>query len=164
MSAAFDPEARHLVPLQEREIDAVVAIEAQCYEFPWTRGNFLDSYRVGYEMHGLHLPGAGLVGYVVAMWGVEELHLLNITVSPAQQGRGHARWMLDVLRRMAVSKRAAQLWLEVRVSNERARRLYETCGFVKAGLRRGYYPAAEGRREDALVMSLRLPEVSHGLG
>jgi ribosomal-protein-alanine N-acetyltransferase len=48
------------------------------------------------------------------------------------------------------------LWLEVRASNERARRLYARRGFAEVGLRRGYYPAAQGRREDAVVMSLEV--------
>ena len=46
------------------------------------------------------------------------------------------------------------LWLEVRTANARARRLYERFGFREIGIRRGYYPAAQGRREDAVVMSL----------
>ena len=51
---------------------------------------------------------------------------------------------------------AQWLWLEVRASNERARRLYRRRGFAEAGLRRGYYPAPQGTREDAVVMSLKV--------
>ena len=72
--------------------------------------------------------------------------------------------MLEALREQAVALRAQRLWLEVRVSNERARRIYERFGFVNCGLRRHYYPARGTGREDAVVMSLALPEVLHGLG
>jgi ribosomal-protein-alanine N-acetyltransferase len=153
-----------MLPLREDDLDRVVAIEQATYDFPWTRGNFLDSLRAGYEMQGLITPQDGLVGYFIAMLGVEEMHLLNLSVAPAAQHRGHARHMLDELQALARAKRAAQLWLEVRVSNERARMLYERYGFHTIGLRRGYYPASGRKREDAVVMNLRIPELAHGLG
>lgn len=164
MSAVVQPAQRVLLPLREGDFDAVLAIEQASYDFPWTRGNFLDSMRANYEMQGLLTPEGGLVGYFVAMPGVDELHLLNLSVVPAAQHRGHARYMLDELRALARARRAAQLWLEVRISNERARALYERYGFRNTGLRRGYYPARGRRREDAVVMSLQIPEVVHALG
>ncbi len=164
MSALPRPASRTLLPLRDGDLDALMAIEQAVYEFPWTRGNFLDSLRAGYDMQGLLTPQDGLVGYFIAMQGVEELHLLNLSVAPAAQRRGHARHMLDALRALALERRAAQLWLEVRLSNERARLLYERYGFRNIGLRRGYYPARGRQREDAVVMSLQIPEVVHGLG
>ena len=121
------------------------------------------SKSAGYLLRALIADDA-LAGYFVAMQGVEEMHLLNITVAPELQGRGHGGWMLDALRVECVVRRLAQLWLEVRLSNERARRLYEHYGFRSVGLRRGYYPARGRTREDAVVMSLAIPEAIHGLG
>jgi ribosomal-protein-alanine N-acetyltransferase len=107
-----------------------------------------------------HLParadGRLLLGYLVAMVGVEEVHLLNITVAPAHQRHGWARFMLDALRLWSRGQRARALWLEVRQSNAPARRLYEHCGFAQVGVRKGYYPLGGLQREDAVVMSLRL--------
>jgi len=164
MSAVVRPAERELLPLREADLDEVMAIEQAAYDFPWTRGNFLDSLRAGYAMQVLLTPADGLAGYFIAMPGVDELHLLNLSVAPAAQHSGHARYMLDALRVLAREKRAAQLWLEVRISNERARALYERYGFRSVGLRRGYYPARGRQREDAVVMSLQIPEVVHGLG
>ena len=62
--------------------------------------------------------------------------------------------MLDALVQHCRAQSAATLWLEVRESNARAMALYERYGFRHTGLRRGYYPAAGGLREDARVMSL----------
>ncbi|MGA0612270.1 ribosomal protein S18-alanine N-acetyltransferase [Caldimonas sp. KR1-144] len=158
-----DLPERRFEPVDAERLDAVLAIEVQAYDFPWTRGNFLDSQRAGYLVRAA-MAGDTLVGYCVAMQGVDEMHLLNLTVAPAEQGRGHARWMLDALRAEAAARRLTQLWLEVRLSNERARRLYEQYGFRSVGLRRGYYPARARAREDAVVMSLAIPEAIHGLG
>lgn len=160
----------HLEPLTVADLDRVMAIEASAYSFPWTRGNFIDSMAAGYDSEMLvdRRDGA-LVGYYVAMPGVDELHLLNLTVAPAFQGRGHARTLLAAVQAQARARALGSLWLEVRVSNERALALYRDWGFVQNGVRRGYYPAAGGRREDAAVMMLHVTtthdeEPADGLG
>ena len=153
----------HLEPLDASNLDAVLRIEQRVYPHPWTHGNFLDALRSGYHMRVLLGGDAGgeknnetLLGYYVAMQGVDEAHLLNITVAPEHQGQGFARLMLDALDLWARGIPAQQLWLEVRAGNVRAIRLYETHGYQRQGLRKGYYPDGHGRREDAVVMRLKL--------
>ena len=153
MSAILRDE-RMLVPMTVAELDAVVAIESAAYPFPWTRGNFIDSIAAGYPARVLLGERHRSVGYFIAMQGVDEMHLLNLTVAPSHQGRGHGRFMLDQLVELCRERAARQLWLEVRESNTRARALYLRYGFKAIGVRRGYYPAPRGQREDAAVMSL----------
>lgn len=145
---------QRLEPMTMGELNTVAAIEAAAYDFPWTRGNFIDSLAAGYLARVMRETDDVVVGYFIAMKGVDEMHLLNLTVAPAAQRQGHARRMLDELVTMCRSMDAPQLWLEVRESNERARRLYTRYGFRHIGVRRGYYPALYGRREDADVMTL----------
>jgi len=97
-----------------------------------------------------------LLGYFVAMKGVDEVHLLNITVAPEFQRQGWARVLLDALAIWSRGQGAQWLWLEVRVSNQRALQIYESHGYRRVGQRKGYYPAHNGQREDAVVMSLAL--------
>ena len=104
------------------------------------------------------MAGRQILGYFVAMPGVQEAHLLNITVAPAFQRQGWAPLMLEALGGWARGQRAQWLWLEVRTSNERAQDVYLRHGFRRVGVRKAYYPAPGGRREDAIVMSLRLDE------
>jgi ribosomal-protein-alanine N-acetyltransferase len=168
MSAVLRDE-RLLLPMTVKQLDGVLAIEQAAYPFPWTRGNFIDSLASEYPSQVLHGAQGELLGYFVAMEGVDELHLLNITVSPSAQHQGHARFMLDELCALGRERRAHQLWLEVRESNERARAIYVRYGFQHIGLRRGYYPALRSThasgREDAIVMSLQLEEaLPHALG
>jgi ribosomal-protein-alanine N-acetyltransferase len=96
-----------------------------------------------------------VLGYFVAMKGVDEVHLLNITVAPACQGQGWGRVMLDALAIWARGLGAQWLWLEVRTSNARAQDVYLRYGYRRVGERKGYYPA-DGGREDAIVMSFKL--------
>ncbi len=100
MNARLQPDCRHR-PMTVQDLDAVLAIEQAAYAFPWTRGNFIDSLAAGYRCE-LRLDGQGLIaGYAVAMAAVDEIHLLNLSVAPPLQGRGHARALVAALLRLA---------------------------------------------------------------
>ncbi len=157
-----------LRPMTRADLDTVVAVEISAYGHPWTRGNFADSLASGYLCEALpdcaadsgeapsfagRAPSGAICAYFVAMPGVDELHLLNITVAPAAQGQGLGRALMQVVQARCCQLGLAQLLLEVRESNHRARSLYQRLGFAQVGVRRGYYPARLGR-EDAVVMRL----------
>ena len=154
MSAVLQPQAR-LEPLSQALLDAVLRVEHSAYSHPWTRGNFVDSMQAGYQLQAL-MGDDTLLGNFVAMEGVEEVHLLNITVAPEFQGQGWARLMLDALSLWSRGRGAHWLWLEVRASNVRAMQVYEAYGYRRVGERKNYYPDHHNRREDAVVMSLKL--------
>ncbi len=144
-------------PMSLMDLDQVMRIETTIYPFPWTRGNFNDSLRAGYDCWRFDNERGQMIGYAILMWSPDEVHLLNLSLDVPAQGRRlgeHClRWLADDLRRRG----ATALLLEVRPSNPRALRLYERVGMAQVGLRRGYYPYFDGRREDALVMRRTLP-------
>ena len=142
-------------PMREVDLDAVLALEQQAYSHPWQRRHFADCLASGYQAQ-LLLGGDTLLGYFVAMPGFEEVHLLNLAVAPSHQRQGWARVMLDALVLWARGQGLQWVWLEARASNTRAVQVYKAHGFRYVGLRRQYYPASHGQREDALVMSLKL--------
>jgi ribosomal-protein-alanine N-acetyltransferase len=160
MSAQLADAVSRLSRMRVADVAEVLSVERRVYEMPWTEGNFIDSLAAGYEAFVLrNVPAlrdsqTHLLGYFLAMKGVDEMHLLNLSVVPEQQGRGLARLMLDALCASCREQACPQLWLEVRVSNRRAREVYRRYGFVEMGLRRAYYPVLQGPREDALLMSL----------
>lgn len=155
MSAMLKPAEAFFEPMTEARLDAVEALERQAHAHPWQRRHFVDCLESGYQAQML-MAGDVLLGYFVAMKGFEEVHLLNITVSPEHQHQGWARVMLDALTLWARGQGAQWLWLEARTGNTRAIQVYKAHGFRTVGHRRQYYPAADGQREDALVMSLKL--------
>jgi [ribosomal protein S18]-alanine N-acetyltransferase len=140
--------------MREEDLDAVMAIESAVYTHPWSRGNFADSLRAGYDCRTLRF-GAELVGYFVVMAAAGEAHLLNLSVAAAHQRRGIGSGLLREAAAIALGRGARSLFLEVRPSNRGAQALYTRFGFRKVAVRRGYYPAHNGR-EDALVLSLAL--------
>jgi ribosomal-protein-alanine N-acetyltransferase len=148
-----------LARLTTVQLDAVMVIENAAYDVPWTRGNFVDSLASGYLATCLLNSRGALLGYCIAMPGHGELHLLNLTVAPEVQGRGHARVLLDALVVAGRQAGMTELWLEVRASNVRARDIYRRYGLVATGVRKAYYPTtALATREDAVVMNLCLGE------
>ena len=155
MSAVFKPFEAGFEPLTEARVDRILVVERQAYTHPWTRGNFLDSIRSGYQAQML-VAGDEVLGYFVAMKGVDEVHLLNLTVAPQSQGQGWGRVMLDALALWSRGQGAQWLWLEVRASNLRAQQIYAQHGYRRVGERKAYYPDDNGKREDAVVMSLKL--------
>ena len=146
--------------LTDADIPEVTAMERLACAHPlhaWTDDNYRSSLRAGYWARVRCDAATGrIVAVCVAMDGVDEVHLLNITVAPAFQRQGWAHVMLDALAVWARGQGAQWLWREVRASNERARRIYEVHGYRRVGERKRYYPAADGEREDAVVMSLLL--------
>lgn len=135
------------------DLDAVIAIEREVFLFPWTRGNFSDSINAGY--HCLVLDqGAQLFGYGVMTVGADEAHLLTLSIAIESQRKGWGERLLRHFIQIARDLHARSMFLDVRVSNVAAARLYERMGFRKVGRRRDYYPAMGGR-EDSLIMELR---------
>jgi len=141
-------------PMNERDLDAVAALEATLQTFPWSRGNFADSLIAGYSVWVLRL-GGDLIGFSVLMSVIDEAHLLTIGVCKRYQGQGYGARLLRHAMECARLGGASKLFLEVRPSNERAVELYRHFGFRQVGLRKGYYPAVIGR-EDALIFDKEL--------
>jgi ribosomal-protein-alanine N-acetyltransferase len=136
------------------DLAAVLAIEDVIYTHPWTHGNFADSITSGSHCWIMELGGE-LTGYAVTMTGAGETHLLNLSIALSWQRCGLGRELLRFVTARARELKSTKIFLEVRVSNIGARKLYLGAGFREIGLRRGYYPSHHGR-EDARVLELVL--------
>lgn len=151
-------------PLTKYDLPHVVAIEQDIYEFPWTAGNFADSMIAGYDCWLFEDEHGELRGYAIVMWIPDEVHLLNLSMARRWQGSGIGRAALAWLCADVRARGAQGMLLEVRPSNLPARTLYESTGFARIGVRRRYYPAAQGAREDAWVLFKRFDAGLDGNG
>jgi [ribosomal protein S18]-alanine N-acetyltransferase len=132
------------------DIPAVVAIERAAFSDPWSARSFRDAM----EQDAVYFAcarsdGGEALGYVVAWFAADEGEIANLAVAPDGWGQGVGRALLDAALDEAQRRRTAAMYLEVRETNDRARRLYRSCGFAEIGRRRRYY-----RRpvEDAIVL------------
>jgi len=147
-------DAAHLElrPMVVSDVDEVHALECSVFPHPWSRGNFMDSLASGYDAWVLREPAGALAGYFLLMYALDEAHLLDVAVAAPLHGRGLGRYLLDRIAARSRAQRMASILLEVRPSNTRALEVYRRYGYEEIGRRKGYYPAHEGRREDAIVM------------
>jgi ribosomal-protein-alanine N-acetyltransferase len=162
--ASLDACAPLVIPVQLREfresdLIEVVAIERRLFANPWPAASFRRFLNDTAALARVAIVEGTLVGYAFGWCVGEEAELGNLAVDPAWQRRSIAssllEWFLEACRRRGVQA----VFLDVRASNEPAKRLYQLHGFHEFGRRRFYYSKP---REDALIYRaiLKDPAVS----
>lgn len=149
-------------PARLVDVPAVVEIERAVFSDPWSAQSFREALgHPAVYFSCARRDDGELLGYVVAWFVADEGEIANLAVSRSAWGAGIGRALLDAALTEAASRGAAAVYLEVRESNDRARRLYQSSKFEEVGRRRGYY-----RRpvEDAIVLRRTLdgPDEAEG--
>ncbi|HEY7770881.1 ribosomal protein S18-alanine N-acetyltransferase [Longimicrobium sp.] len=147
----------HVRRCREGDIARVLEIEISSFTMPWKEDTFrgllkrTDSDFLVAEMDG------DVVGYAAAWTVLDQAELGNVAVAPEARGAGVGGALVDAVVDHVRDRGAAELFLEVRVSNEAAKSVYRQRGFTGVGRRRAYYSHPT---EDALVMRLRIQSFS----
>ncbi len=139
------------VPLSRDLIDEILAIENVTHSAPWSRRSFENELEHKYGVFQVALIEGKVVGYGGTWVLVDEAHVTNVVVREDHRGQGIGRKLMNEMLLKAREKGAVCATLEVRKSNEAALGLYEKMGFVRATVRKNYYP---DNQEDAVVMML----------
>lgn len=141
-----------VVPMRAEHIDALMPYEHEMFGTEaWTA----EGYRaeLADTQHRYYLAAvdanAGLLGWAGVRVVADAAEVLTVGVIPAARRGGIGERLLAMLLDEARRRGATEVFLEVRVDNEAAQRLYEKAGFVRVGMRRGYYA---GGSVDAVVM------------
>ena len=132
------------------DVEAIVAIEKAAFTDPWSESAFQEALSHPAVFFACaRRSDNDVAGYVVAWFAADEGEIANLAVAPSAWGSGVGRALLGAALDVASTRGASAVYLEVRDSNERARRLYRSSGFEEVGRRRRYY-----RRpvEDAIVL------------
>ena len=147
---ASDYETLSFAPLTPDAIPLLMQVEKEAYPEPWTYNMYMQEVYNGNSRFFLMFADGLLAGYGGFWLVMDEIHITRVTITPALRGRGLAVRLMDHLFETARACGARTAWLEVRESNLRAIRLYETLGFVQQGRRKAYY---QRTNEDAIVMT-----------
>lgn len=150
-----------LSPMQESDLNEVLALEQASFTEPWTRKMFLGELRgnafavnvvarAGEAGYGMGLAAGTLLGYIMFWVVFEELHLMNLAVRPDARRRGLGTALARHALAVGAARGARTALLEVRASNLAAIALYEGLGFARKNVRKGYY---DHPREDAVIMT-----------
>ena len=141
--------------MRTEDLPEVLEIEAKNYNFPWSEGIFNDCLKSFSYSCQVCTEEDKVVGYSIVSMAVGEAHIMNICVDPELQSQGVGSKLLENMIELA-RKKAETIFLEVRPSNKVAIALYEKRGFNEIGIRKGYYPAENGSKEDAVMLALEL--------
>jgi len=137
--------------MNEADIASVYEIEKMVFSKPWSEKSFLDSLLDDKNIYLVVKEGNEIVAYC-GLWSVmDEGYITNVAVKPNYQGKGIGKLMLMKLLELGKKKGLVAFTLEVRVGNHVAIKLYNSLGFVDAGVRKNFY---EDPVEDGLIMWL----------
>jgi ribosomal-protein-alanine N-acetyltransferase len=136
--------------MRRRHLRSVLRIEAQVYPRPWSLPLFMSELSLrGIRAYHVARVDGSVVGYSGLMLAGDDAHVTTIAVDPRWHRHKIGSRLMINLARVAVTRGAKQLTLEVRVSNTGAQAMYRAFGFRPAGVRKNYYVETN---EDALVM------------
>ncbi len=145
-------------PIILPDITPLMQIEDKCHSHPWSEKTFrscIGGRYFGEKLSETLRESNNIVGFYIGEQVIDEATLMDICVSPNNQGKGLGKKLLTKFINQAKAKGAVKIWLEVRAKNIPAQMLYMNVGFIETGRRTGYYPSARGfGYEDAIVMCL----------
>ncbi len=147
----WDEDVVQFRSMELTDLPEVMRIENLSHLFPWSERVMRDCLQAGYTCSVIELHQL-VVGFSLLSFAADEAHLLNICIDPMFQRQGLGRHLMEHVLRQSRENKVKRIFLEVRISNQGALNLYQSMGFRQIGIRRGYYPAEEGK-EDALVLS-----------
>ncbi len=137
-------------PATIADVPSMAMIELVAFSDPWPASAFAELLPMAHSRIAVAVDASGLLlGYCVLLSAADEGEIANIAVLPAARGRGIGARLLDETVAAATEAGVSQLFLEVRTSNDAARGLYASRGFVPVGRRIAYYREP---LEDALVL------------
>ena len=136
--------------MKEEHLDQVAEIEAVSFPAPWSRRSFADELSNNLACYIVVINDNYQVAGYGGMWLVfDEAQITNVAVRPEMRGAGVGKTLMLCLINQAALSGCRNMYLEVRPSNQIARNMYESLGFVEIGYRKKYY-ADSG--EDAIIM------------
>jgi ribosomal-protein-alanine N-acetyltransferase len=142
-------------PWRGPDLDPIRDIERRTFPLPWTRQQFAGLHAHPAGLGWVAVRGDGrVIGYAIGWVAADEAELADLAVSEESRGQGIGAALVRAFAREAGVRGARRLYLEVRLSNERAQKFYDRLGFGVVGRRSAYYRSP---REDALAMAADLP-------
>ena len=146
-----------IVEMEPRHVEQVAALERICFSDPWSAASIASELDNPLSYWLVAEENAQVVGYIGSQSVQELSDMMNVAVAPAWRRRGLGRRLVQALLAHLLQTDAAELSLEIRVSNAAAIALYEQLGFQIVGCRKRYYV---NPREDAYIMRKQWKELA----
>jgi ribosomal-protein-alanine N-acetyltransferase len=142
----------HIRWMIRRDMTSVLAIEQECFEFPWHEDDFIRCLRQRNCIGMIAEASERVVGFMVYELHKHRLHILNFAVHEQFRRRGVGSQMARKLITKLSHDRRSRIMLEIRETNLAAQLFFRTLGFRAVSVLRKFY---EDTPEDAYVMQYR---------
>ena len=139
--------------LVRKDFVQVLAIEQECFEFPWTAEEFLLCLQQPNCLGMVAEHEGRIVGFVIYETPKNRICITNIATDPKFQRHGIARQMIQKLVAKMIYQRRRKIGIEIRETNLPALVCFRALGFRTAVIRKNFY---EEQSEDAYVLQYRL--------
>lgn len=138
-----------IILMQRNHVTQIAELEKQCFSDPWSENSVASELENPLSLWLVAVEGERVVGYVGSQTVLGETDMMNIAVAPEYRRMGIAEMLISELISKLRANGSSRLMLEVRESNESAKKLYGKMGFTQIGKRPRYY---QNPREDALIL------------
>ena len=146
-----------LIPMSQQTVGQVAELEHRCFSTPWSYKDLVSELDNPWAIWLTAMEGDALIGYLGIQYGPDGADIMSIATDPAFRGKGAAKQLLSAMEQQLRALKLQWITLEVRPSNESARKLYESMGFQQVGRRPRYY---QKPTEDALLLTKYFREES----
>jgi len=138
-----------ITPMQQEDCEEVFLLFKKCFANAWSYQSILDMFlQPGYSSLVAWKNGE-IIGYIGILTVLDEADIINVAVDPDYQRMHIGSDLLNCLLQEADRQGIRKIFLEVRISNHPAIRLYQKGGFSRSGIRKNYY---KHPTEDAVIM------------
>ena len=143
----------HFDILRPELVESLYELETLCFTVPWTKQAFENELNNPNAHYVLLTEDDAVIAYCAFWQAADSADITNVAVHPDYRRKGLGKQVLQRALEDAQAHGIAQLFLEVRISNEAAQALYTSCGFTRVGERKKYYA---DNQEDAVIMAKNL--------
>lgn len=133
-------------------IKALSEIEKECFSTPWSENALSDELTNNFARFFVAECDGEVSGYIGAHNILGEVYITNVAVSESFRRKGIAEKLIRTLVDFCENEGMDFVTLEVRRSNEAAKKLYSKMGFEEVGERKDFY---ENPRENAILMTYK---------
>lgn len=130
--------------MEEKDIPSIAKLEEECLKSPWNED------QIRYELNENPVSNililekeVGIVGYIDFFITFDSASIARVAVTPKERRKGYAEALLREMDRICKENKVEFITLEVRTSNEVARKMYEKCGYEYIVKKKAYYDDGE---------------------
>ena len=136
--------------MEEKDSSKIAQLEQEIFSDAWTKAGVEGTWRQSHAFIVAAEEEHELIGYCIVYYVLDEAEIARLAVAKNYRRVGAGRSIMDKTEQICREKGVERVLLEVRESNETARKFYLNYGFSEDGIRKNFYTEPV---EDAVLMS-----------